>query len=285
MVRPEIVDNIVWQKQNRLAFSKEFPMGFSDDLRPPMLATAGHHPAGLILILVSMCLGHLASAQPAIGGMWVPAAELAVDWDSHNLGMTPDGRAAYGSFDRTRHDPVLFCMPYGTPRNTLKTTDYPLQILQRPEQITMIFDGRGDVRRIYTDGRSHPADPVANWMGHSVGSWRGESLRVDTVAMTSQSRLDVSGLPHSEEMRIREIWRLVERGGETLLHVAMTIEDPQTYVDTLQAERYFRQAPGARMSEASGYCQMDEWRRYLERHSKALSLELRDADQDQENGP
>jgi len=246
-------------------------------------AFAIRRPVGVLLVLASLCAGHVARAQPAIGGMWVPAAELAVDWDSAHLRMTPDGRAAYAGFDRTRHDPVLFCMPYGTPRNTLKTTDDPLQILQRPEQITIIFDGRGDVRRIYTDGRAHPSDPVANWMGHSVGDWRSGSLHVDTVAMTSQSRLDTSGLPHSEAMHIRETWRLVDRDGETLLHVSMSIDDPETYDGTLAAERYFRRAPQARLTEASGYCQMDEWRRYLERHSKALSLELRDSGSEREN--
>jgi hypothetical protein len=226
------------------------------------------------MALTALGAGHLACAQPSLGGTWVPAAELAVSWDAAKLEMTTSGRTAFESFDRVRQDPVLFCMPYGTPRNTLKTTDYPVQILQRPEQITMIFDGRGDVRRIFMDGRSHPPEPVANWMGHSVGSWRREALRVDTVAMTSQSRLDTSGLPHSEAMHIEETWELVEREDETLLRVAMTIDDPETYVGTLEAERYFRRAPLARMSEASGYCLMDEWRRYLERHSKELSLEL-----------
>ena len=258
----------------------------SVDHRSPLASVACELRAlGVLLAIVALSVGRIASAQPSIAGTWVPAAELAVGWHTRNLEMTAAGHTAFESFDPVRHDSVRFCMPYGTPRNTLKTTDYPVQILQRSEQITMIFDGRGDVRRIYTDGRAHPPDPVANWMGHSIGAWRDETLRVDTVAMTSQSRLDTSGLPHSEAMRVQETWRLVDRAGETLLHVSMTIEDSETYVGTLEAERYFRRAPLARMSEASAYCQMDQWRSYLEHHSKALSLELREPAAGREDAP
>ena len=203
----------------------------------------------------------------------MPAAELAVDWDADQLEPTAAAQSLLASYDPRRHDSALYCMPLGTPRNTLTTAPYPIEILQRPEQITMIFDGRGDVRRVFLDGRGHPAEPIPNWMGHSLGAWTGATLEVDTVAMTGESRLSSSGLPHSETMTVTEAWRLTERDGERLLHIVLRIDDAEMYARPLIAERYYRRTHAA-VSETAGYCQMDQWRAYLERHSKELSLAL-----------
>jgi hypothetical protein len=225
-----------------------------------------------------------AAAQADFHGIWMPVAELAETWDpAASLALTEQGAEALAGYDSRRHDSALFCMPLGTPRNTLATAGYPLEILQRPEQITMIFDGRGDVRRIFLDGRDHPSDPLPNWMGHSVGTWNGEELLVDTIAMTGESRLSGDGLPHSEAMRIREAWRLVDRGDETLLSISLRIDDSVMYTQPLEATRYFRRTPYATLRETAAYCQLDQWRSYLERHSKELSMQLRDLETRDDN--
>jgi len=216
-------------------------------------------------------------AQADFHGIWVPAAELAETFSPSSLPLTEQGAAGLASYDSSQHDSALFCMPLGTPRNTLTTASYPVEIIQRPEQITMIFDGRGDVRRIYLDGRGHGEDPLPNWMGHSVGNWRGGDLFVDTVAMTPESRLTSYGLPHSEAMHVEETWTLVERGDDTLLRISMRIDDPAMYEAPLEATRYFRRAPNALLRETAADCQLDQWRTYLERHSKELSMQLHEA--------
>lgn len=222
----------------------------------------------------------VAVAEVDFGGVWMPVHDMAEDWDRAELALTAEAADALAAFDSRRHDSALFCMPLGTPRNILTTASYPIEILQRPEQITVIFDGRGDVRRIFLDDRGHPADPVPNWMGHSIGMWEGEKLSVDTVAMTAESRLTADGLPHSEAMRIGETWRLVERGGETLLSIGLRIEDPSMYETPLTATRYFRWVPYATINDTSANCQLDQWRSYLERHGKELSMRLRGSSDD-----
>ena len=77
-------------------------------------------------------------------------------------------------------------MRYGTPRNTLSTAPYPLEIVQRPERLTMIFDRLGDVRRVFLDGRARPNPLWPTWLGHSLGHWEGETLVIETVAMTQE---------------------------------------------------------------------------------------------------
>jgi hypothetical protein len=231
----------------------------------------------LLLLSAGSLILRAEAALPAadFGGIWTPVPELADEWALAELPMTATGAGQLAAYDPRQHDSALYCMPLGTPRNTLTTAGYPVEILQRPEQITMIFDGRGDVRRIFLDGRDHPANPVANWMGHSVGAWSGESLSVDTIAMTSESRLTAEGLPHSEAMQLREVWQLVERGDETLLSISLDIEDPTMYAAPLTATRYYRRTPYAQLAETPANCQLDQWRSYLERHSKEMSMQLR----------
>jgi hypothetical protein len=226
--------------------------------------------------LIALALCGPSAAQTDFDGIWMPVAELAEAWETAELSVTETGAAALREYDRRRHDSMLYCMPLGTPRNVLSVAPYPIEILQRPEQITMIFDGRGDVRRIYLDDRSHPRDPVPNWMGHSVGTWDGESLRVDTVAMTDESRLNEDGLPHSDAMRVSETWRLAERGGESLLSISIEVDDPIMYTAPLTTTRYYRRSPHTVPAERAANCQLDQWRDYLERHSKELSMQLRD---------
>ena len=59
------------------------------------------------------------------------------------------------------------------------------EITVTPEQTLLTFD-HGQIRYIYTDGRSHPK-PADLWptpMGDSVGHWEGQTLVVDTIART-----------------------------------------------------------------------------------------------------
>lgn len=60
------------------------------------------------------------------------------------------------------------------------------QIVVMPEETLFIFD-TGEIRHIYTDGRSHPPGDEL-WptrMGDSIGKWAGETLIIDTIARTA----------------------------------------------------------------------------------------------------
>jgi hypothetical protein len=75
------------------------------------------------------------------------------------------------------------CLPEGMPSFPLMTVN-ALEFLFTPGRVTILgeFDGNR-LRRIYTDGRSHPADPDLTFNGHSIGHWQGATLVVDTVAI------------------------------------------------------------------------------------------------------
>ena len=110
------------------------------------------------------------------------------------------------------------CFPTGMP-SWMLITHNAFEILFTPGRVTILGEGDGNrLRRIYTDGRAHPADPDPSFHGHSVGHWEQDTLVVDTVALLPQAYLAVNeavGVPNNGDMHIVE--RLHLQGPDTLL--------------------------------------------------------------------
>jgi len=232
--------------------------------------------SGLISCLAAIFSGPLpaAEAAPDISGTWVPVSSLSQPWDTASLPLTASAKDALAAFDPARQDSSAFCMPFGTPRNMLNTAPDPFEILVTDHQITFIFDRLGDVRRISTDGRPFPEDPIPSWMGYSIGSWQGSTLHVDTIAMNAESILADSGLPHSESLTLSEEITLMDSEIGLLLIDDMTLTDPENFRTPIRAIRYFQRAPYATMSEGSSLCLLDMWRERLENTNREMFREL-----------
>ena len=82
------------------------------------------------------------------------------------------------------------------------TTPYPMEFVIQPDRVVILHEISSQVRRIYTDGRKHPApeDLDPTYMGHSIGHWEGDTLVVDTVGMKGDTVYDVSAAPHSDKV-------------------------------------------------------------------------------------
>ena len=117
---------------------------------------------------------------------------------------------------------AVACMPYGMPR-MMAVASYPVEILETPGQVTMITEAFSEVRRVFMDQPQLPIDEVPpGYYGHSVGRWDGETLVIDTVGI-KESVPGYQNMPHSDQMRITERFRLVT---PDVLHDQITIEDP-----------------------------------------------------------
>jgi hypothetical protein len=138
------------------------------------------------------------------------------------------------------------CLPGGMPLMIIDGAPYPIQILETAGQITMLFEEQNHFRVIHMNAR-HAQDPDPSYMGDSVGHWEGDTLVVDTVALTDRTTIDQVGMPHSDELHLVEHYRRMDRD---TLEVVVTVTDPKTFSGPWQTRAvYKRTPPGTGVSE------------------------------------
>jgi hypothetical protein len=123
----------------------------------------------------------------------------------------------------SKDDPEANCLPTGVPRQN----PYPWRIVQIPGYIYILFEGNiHSYRQIFMDGRKHPADPDPTWYGHSIGSFDGDTLTIDSVGFNDKFWFDFAGHPHTEQLHVVERFH---RPDLTHLDYEATINDPGAY--------------------------------------------------------
>jgi hypothetical protein len=113
-------------------------------------------------------LPRTADGKPDLSGAWEPNA-FQQNVDLVKTGVVvpfqPWSEALYkenkGNF--SKDDPEGHCLPPGVPR--VSTTPYPFRIIQTQNLTIIVYEGGAHVwRQIFTDGRSHSADPDPTWL-------------------------------------------------------------------------------------------------------------------------
>jgi hypothetical protein len=130
------------------------------------------------------------------------------------------------------------CFPPGMPRLYLQP--FPMEIIQVPGRVIMLFEFSHFVRQIYTDGRKHNTDLGPTWMGDATGHWDGDTLVVDTVGFNDKTWLDRAGHPHSTDLHLVERIRRVD---QNTLQDDITIEDPKAYTKPWGGQLTFQLRP------------------------------------------
>jgi hypothetical protein len=146
------------------------------------------------------------------------------------------------------NDPVYGCFPSGVPR-VYASIGAGMQIIERPGRTLMLFGS--NVRQIYTDGRQHPGNPRPLWMGHSIGTWQGDTFIVDTVHISDRTWIDRMGHPHSDALHLIERFRRVAFNA---LELEMTIDDPKAYTAPWTAQKVFQLRPTSERA-GGGVCE------------------------------
>ena len=136
------------------------------------------------------------------------------------------------------------CVPTGVPHMMIGAP-YPIQILQTPGQVTMLFEEMHAFRVIYMD-QAHPAEMEPSFLGHSVGRWEGDTLVIDSRGFNDKTTLDLLGMPHTEQLRVVE--RLRMTGPDTMEDV-ITIEDPGAFTRPWTMRTTYQRIPGGRVGE------------------------------------
>jgi hypothetical protein len=114
------------------------------------------------------------------------------------------------------------CLPPGVPAATQQP--YPVQIVQTPNLVVILYEAYHLFRVIPTDGRPHPADLDPTWMGNSVGHWEGDTLVVDVTGFNDKTAVG--------EYRHTTAYHVVERYHRTAfdqIAYEATISDPNVF--------------------------------------------------------
>jgi hypothetical protein len=236
--------------------------------------------------LLAAVTAHAAEPKPDFTGIWrsyrveaprpAPTAAAAQGNPVPAIGrrawpadapLKPEAKAKVAEYRQLvangEHTPGEYCLGAGMPGSMLGSGGYPMEIIQRPEQITVIYEAHTELRRIYTDGRKVNLDDIfPSRNGFSVGHWEGDTLVVETAKLKEQ--VDQAAA-HSEQARIVERYRLSKDDkGTKLLTAELTLTDPEFYTAPVTVTKRWQAAePGALMIYYE--CTEPDWLDFLDK--------------------
>ena len=197
---------------------------------------------------------HLMPGGPRFGSVW-PMKPPYTEEAKKKI-------AAYHALiDPTGETPGGYCVGVGMPGNMLSSGGYPMEIIQRPEQITIIYEAWSEIRRIYIGGKKvDPKDLIPTRNGYSYGHWEGDTLVVETTSLEEQ--VDQASA-HSANAKIVERYRFgADDKGKKILSAELTLSDPEFYTEPVTVTKTWAAAPDTRM--LSYECNEPTWEDHLE---------------------
>jgi len=140
---------------------------------------------------------------------------------------------------RDDQDPLAFCYPPGPTR--IFTEPKPFEIRQIPEMTYIISEIDHVVRRIQTMGEKIEGYPPT-WHGYSIGRYDGDTLVVESTDFNEQTWLDSLGTPHSDELRLSERFRRLNRN---TLEIEVTFTDPKAFTRPWGGKKTYQLQPAS----------------------------------------
>jgi hypothetical protein len=183
-----------------------------------------------------------AGHPPDLSGIWTQysgAAGAPLGGRRPPLPLTALGQqklADYRQLVAPDDTPGAHCLGSGMPESMMFSGIYPMEIIQRPEQITIIYEAHSEIRRLYFGDRIlAPGDRIPDRNGYSAAHWEGDTLVVETSALKEQ---EDQMYPHSDQARIVERYRLQRdpTGGRVLV-VDWSMIDPLFYTRPVHAQK------------------------------------------------
>jgi len=146
------------------------------------------------------------------------------------------------------------CLPEGTP-SWMLISHNALEILFSPGRVTLLGESDGNrLRRIYTDGRPHAADPDPSFHGESIGHWEGDTLVIDTIGVLPQAIIAVSeavGVPNNGDLHVIEHLHLT---GPDTLQDDLEIIAPHVLREPWKTSRIFYRQRAKKYEIVEGVC-------------------------------
>ncbi|MEQ1884982.1 MAG: hypothetical protein ABL967_07970 [Bryobacteraceae bacterium] len=195
--------------------------------------------------------------EPHLGSKDTPPSAGVVEGDVIPYKPEALAQRAKNLAARDTLDPRTKCFTLGAVRGLYGNE--PVQIFQRPRDLTVLYEFGHPVRTIHTNGTQHPDGHIDFWLGDSRGHWEGDTLVVDVVDFSGDTWLDRAGDFHSDELHLVERWSYLDRN---TIRYRATFEDPKVYTKpwSMEVLLYRRLEPNVQLIE--NYCATNEFDEY-----------------------
>jgi carboxypeptidase family protein len=121
-----------------------------------------------------------------------------------------------------KDNPQARCLPFNvTPFNVFLNR----VVQSRDLLVTVIEYDLPGYRQVYLDGRGHPKDLDPSWTGHSVGTWEGDTLVIDSIGFNDKTWIG-EATPHTDKLHVTTRLRRPDLGH---LEIETTYDDPGAF--------------------------------------------------------
>lgn len=175
----------------------------------------------------------LPNGQPNISGNWAARQRLPSADEVRQRAAAGSGRTEYQVSDAGKAEAADFVLERDNPRFHCQAVNilhdwvfdqHINRIEQSDDTITLTYGFMDIVRTIHLDKDEHPGDIAPSRAGHSIGSWDGNVLSVDTTGFAEGYLDGRRGVMHSDQLHIVE--EFVFDPSEQSITRTYTVEDP-----------------------------------------------------------
>ncbi len=234
--------------------------------------------AAAALCALGQPLAHAAEHHPNFSGVWTfyiaPGQAPPFSRRRLELPFTPLAKQKVDAYQALVHptsdNPGAHCLGSGMPAAMMFSGDYPMEIVQTPDLIVVLYEAWSEIRQLYLGEKVIPAsDRVPDREGYSVAHWEGDTLVVLTTSLKEQ---EDQTYPHSAQARIVERYHLTKGAqGEKVLVDEWTMTDPAFYTKPVVGKKEWALDPKGILLPYE--CDEEAWLDHLDqlRKSKAMS--------------
>ena len=182
----------------------------------------------------------LTNGKPDLSGVW-----LGGPLDLSGLDLQPWAEALLRErVDNHMKDwPPSYCLPAGAV--PFSTSGF-FKLVHHPATLVFMVENATGFTQMLLDGRPHPPSVGPNWLGHSVGSWDGDTLVVDAIGFRDRGWLNFDGQPHSDRLHVTERLRRPDLGH---LEIEITLDDQGAFRKPWTGTKYATLAPDVELQE------------------------------------
>ena len=160
--------------------------------------------------------------KPDFSGVWLTNRDLYPE--------EPEALAWAAALSRERLEnnlkdhPHTRCLP-GSPPVDGQAPPFMAKFVYTPTLLVILTEGIPGYRQVFLDGRKHPAEADPTWLGHSIATWEGDTLVIDTVGFNDRGWVG-EAYPRTEKLHVVERYTRVDF---SRLQVQVTVEDPGVF--------------------------------------------------------